>query len=441
MFKTLVPDSLLGRFILILVLPSIILTFIASYFFYYRHWDSVNRNMLSSFVGEIVVVLDIIEQDNFDYQYVKYIANQLDFDINLYNQDQLPEYEHVKNLNNFRQYLDDRIANEFFVSYIDKARDRLRIDIILTSLDYPQRREDDVLSIITTSKRINNPTTYIYVMVISLAAIFMVIITMIFAKNQIRAITSLSQVMSIYGKNNILPIKFKPTGAKEVRIAGEIFLRMQSRIEEHVKQRTEMLAGISHDLRTPLTRIGLELALIEKDYDIKPMQNDINEMEHMINEYLIFAGGLGGNEKKIYAINLLLQEIIQQYNRQNLSIYLEIRDNCEALIDKQGINRCITNLIDNAFFYGDKVQITLYKKDTDCYIIVEDDGPGIETKELAKIFEPFYRIDKARNNANGSVGLGLSIAKNIIDNHNGAIKLLKSEDLGGLKVIICLPIA
>ena len=264
----------------------------------------------------------------------------------------------------------------------------------------------------------------------------MIIISLIFLKNQTRPITALAKAAEKFGKGEEIE-EFKPSGASEIRQAGFEFDKMRKRILRHLNQRSEMLSGISHDLRTPLTRMKLQTAFI-KDKDISSkLTEDINEMEKMLNEYLQFTSSSYVEKDELFDISELIEQIVDKYNNNNISktlisrVYFNGRKNL--------IERCINNLIDNALKYGNKVNIELSKKTTNIFIKVEDNGPGISEKEYENVFKPFYKIDKGRADAKSSVGLGLSIASDIIRSHGGNIKLERSK-LNGLGVRIFLPV-
>jgi two-component system osmolarity sensor histidine kinase EnvZ len=263
----------------------------------------------------------------------------------------------------------------------------------------------------------------------------MIIISLIFLKNQTRPITALAKAAEKFGKGEEIE-EFKPSGASEIRQAGLEFDRMRKRILRHLNQRSEMLSGISHDLRTPLTRMKLQTAFIKDKNISSKLVEDINEMEKMLNEYLQFTSSSYLEKDELFNLSELLNQIIDKYNNQNISrsiverVYFNGRKNL--------IKRCINNLIDNALKYGKSVHIELSKKNTNIFIKIEDDGPGIPEKEYENVFKPFYKIDKGRAETKSSVGLGLSIASDIIRSHGGNIKLEKSK-LKGLEVRIFLP--
>ena len=258
---------------------------------------------------------------------------------------------------------------------------------------------------------------------------------MIFLKNQTRPITNLARVAEKFGKGEEIE-EFKPSGAAEIRQAGYEFDKMRKRILRHLNQRSEMLSGISHDLRTPLTRMKLQIAFIKDKELNSKLTEDINEMEKMLNEYLQFTSSSHLEKNENFNLTDLINEIIQKYNNENISsslssqIYINGRKNL--------IRRCINNLIDNGIKYGDKLYIELNKSNNNLFIKIEDNGPGIPENEYENVFKPFYKIDKSRADSKSSVGLGLSIASDIIRSHGGNIMLEKSS-MNGLGVKIFLP--
>ena len=264
----------------------------------------------------------------------------------------------------------------------------------------------------------------------------MIVISLIFLKNQTRPIINLARAAERFGKGEEIE-EFKPSGALEIRQAGHEFDKMRKRIERHINQRTEMLSGISHDLRTPLTRMKLQLAFMKDKESEKKLTEDINEMEKMLNEYLQFASSSYIEKDEMFNLSELISEVVKKYNNKNITnnlihrVYINGRKNL--------INRCLNNLIDNSIKYSNKVEIILSKKKTNLFIFIDDDGPGISKNEYENVFKPFYKINKGRADSKSSVGLGLSIASDIIKSHGGNI-MLEDSKMGGLRVKIFLPV-
>ena len=261
-------------------------------------------------------------------------------------------------------------------------------------------------------------------------------IAMVFLKNQTRPIVKLAKAAEKFGKGEFVK-EFRPSGAREIRQAAYEFDRMRKRITIHLNQRSEMLSGISHDLRTPLTRLKLQLALLKQQDIAKKMSDDIEEMERMLNEYLEFSRHQKNEETEKISLNNLIKDLIKKYENKQINVSLE--KNLEINIRPNSIKRCLTNLIDNGLSYGKKIEILSNKTNKYIIIFIDDDGPGIDENEYEKVMKPFYRIDKSRSQNKSGVGLGLSIANDIIRSHGGNISLEKSP-LNGLRVKISLPL-
>jgi two-component system osmolarity sensor histidine kinase EnvZ len=303
-------------------------------------------------------------------------------------------------------------------------------------IDLRIRYKDGYFKFLVPKDRVASSSARIFALWITVPAIIMVIISLIFLKNQTRPITNLARAAERFGKGEDID-EFRPSGALEIRQAGHEFDKMRKRILRHLNQRTEMLSGISHDLRTPLTRMKLQIAFI-KDKDLAAkLAEDINEMEKMLNEYLQFTSSSYVEKDEMFNLSELIEEIVTKYDNENIQkdllprIYINGRKNL--------INRCLNNIIDNALKYGDKVEVKLIKENTNILIIISDDGSGIPREEYENVFKPFYKIDKGRADSKSSVGLGLSIASDIVRSHGGNIVLDKSK-MNGLSVKIFLPV-
>tara|TARA_Y100000389_G_C17399640_1_gene484570 strand:- start:242 stop:1408 length:1167 start_codon:yes stop_codon:yes gene_type:complete len=298
------------------------------------------------------------------------------------------------------------------------------------------RYKNGYFEFLVPKDRVTSSSARMFALWITLPAILLITIAMIFLKNQTRPITNLAKAAERFGKGEDVD-EFRPSGSLEIRQAGYEFDRMRKRIIRHLNQRSEMLSGISHDLRTPLTRIKLQLAFIKDQNLANKLSEDVNEMEKMLNEYLQFASSTFSEKGEIFNLTKLTDEIVKKYENTNISkkldeeIYVNGRKNL--------IRRCLNNLIDNSIKYAKKVSVRLLKNNNSLIINIDDDGPGIPEKEYDNVFKPFYKIDKSRGNSKSSVGLGLSIASDIIRSHGGNIILDKSPN-GGLRVKIFLPL-
>ena len=289
---------------------------------------------------------------------------------------------------------------------------------------------------IVPKDRVTNSSARIFALWITLPAFLLIIIALIFLKNQTRPIIKLAKASERFGKGEDIG-EYRPSGALEIRQAGYEFDKMRKRIMRHLNQRSEMLSGISHDLRTPLTRIKLQLAFIKDKGISKKLSDDVVEMEKMLDEYLQFSRTRSNEKDETFDISKLLSNIIYRYENNNIIF----KNNNNKIIyngRKNLITRCINNIIDNSLKYGEKIIVDLKKSINNIVIIIDDDGPGIPKNEYENVFKPFYKINKSRGDSKSSVGLGLSIASDIIQSHGGNIKLEKSS-LGGLRIKIFLP--
>ncbi len=292
-----------------------------------------------------------------------------------------------------------------------------------------------ILQIFFPKERITPSSARIFALWITLPAFLLILIAILFLRNQTRPIVNLAKAAERFGKGDYIE-KFRPSGALEIRQAGHEFDRMRKRITRHLNQRSEMLSGISHDLRTPLTRLKLQLSFLkDKKISIK-MANDIDDMEKMLNDYLQFSSSQINKKTESFDLNILLKEIISryEYNKINLSINGKVTFNGRL----NSIKRCITNILDNAILYGKKINVVLRQTMNNIVIFIDDDGPGIPDHEKENVLKPFYRMDESRSQNKSGVGLGLSIASDIIISHGGNI-LLETSPQKGLRVKISLP--
>ena len=301
--------------------------------------------------------------------------------------------------------------------------------------------KDGVLSVLVPRARVEAANADIFILWMIGSSLVLIALAVLFLRNQVKPIEQLALAAERFGKGRAAP-DFKPYGAAEVRRAAHAFIQMRERIERHVQQRTEMLAGVSHDLKTPLTRLRLQLALLPKDSDHDAMTADVVEMEHMVNEYLEFARGESGEEAQPTDLSALVEEAVQDSGRTRNSagrIGIAAGDGAIVSVKKNLFKRCLVNLIDNALKYGRRVEVALKRSARAVEITVDDDGPGISEQRREEAFRPFHRLDEGRNLQMGGVGLGLAVARDIARAHGGDIRLEKSP-LGGLRAVIHLPV-
>jgi two-component system osmolarity sensor histidine kinase EnvZ len=302
-------------------------------------------------------------------------------------------------------------------------------------IDLRIKFNNGVLQIFFPKERIAPSSARIFALWITLPAFLLILIAILFLRNQTRPIVNLAKAAEQFGKGDYVE-EFRPSGALEIRQAGHEFNRMRKRITRHLNQRSEMLSGISHDLRTPLTRLKLQLSLLKDKVISKKMANDINDMEQMLNDYLQFSSSQINEKTGSFRLDMLLKEITSryEYNKINLSINEKITFNGRL----NSIKRCITNILDNAVLYGKEINVIQRKTMNNITIFIDDDGPGIPDHEKENVLKPFYRMDESRSQNKSGVGLGLSIASDIIRSHGGNM-LLETSPQKGLRVKISLP--
>ncbi len=428
--KNILPKRLFYRGLLIVAIPILILQITISLVFFDSLWIKTNKGLTKALVSEIVTIIDIYNNES---QYNKKIVTDLynknfSFSVRFLKNEKLPDIKVERWFSpmdrTLRRELKPKIGQHWFNTISYKEVVDLRIKF-----------RDGVLQIFFPKERIQASSIRIFAFWITVPAILMIAVAMIFLKNQTRPITKLAQASERFGRGEDVE-EFRPSGALEIRKAGLEFEKMRKRILRHLNQRSEMLSGISHDLRTPLTRIKLQLAVI-KDKDLsEKISKDVDEMEKMLNEYLRFASTGAKDKTETFDISELIDEIISRYESNNIEkkikkkIYFNGRKNL--------ITRCINNLIDNSIKYAKKILLNLETKNSTIILSIDDDGPGVDKSEFNHITKPFYKIDKSRSESKSSVGLGLSISSDIIKSHGGDIKFNKSK-LGGLKVTISLP--
>ena len=430
--KNLLPKRLFYRALLIVAVPVIILQIIITFVFFDSLWIKTNKGMTKALVNEINTFIEVYNDEIYDKDEITNLFSVYQ-DLNIeFIEDESFSYTYDERWfspidRTLRRELKSRFGPKNF--WFNTSSYKELIDLRI-------KYKSGYFKFLVPRDRITSSSARIFALWITVPAIIMIFISLIFLKNQTRPITNLAKIAEKFGKGEEIE-EFKPSGAAEIRQAGYEFDRMRKRIIRHLNQRSEMLSGISHDLRTPLTRMKLQIAFIKDKELANKLTEDIDEMEKMLNEYLQFTSSSFLEKNELFNLSELINTTVKRYNNENISTNLST----EIYINgrKNLIKRCINNLIDNAIKYGDKVNIELTKSTKNFFIKIEDDGPGIPEKEYDNVFKPFYKIDKGRADSKSSVGLGLSIASDIIRSHGGNIKLEKSP-MNGLGVKIFLPV-
>ena len=429
LFKKILPKQLFYRALLIVAAPIIILQLTISIVFFDSLWIKTNKGMTRALVGEIRTFINAYTNEEYNKELlVTLFRENLDFNVNFKSSTVFPETKNERWFSPIDRTLRRELKSKIPVYWFDTTSYKGLVDLKI-------KYGDGYFQFYIPLERLTSSSARLFALWITLPAFLLITIAIIFLKNQTRPIVNLAKASEKFGKGEDVE-EFRPSGALEIRQAGYEFDKMRKRIIRHLNQRSEMLSGISHDLRTPLTRIKLQLAFIKDQNISKKLSEDVEEMEKMLNEYLQFAS-LGSKEKtETFNLSELLEKIIIRYNKKEIQstipkrIYFNGRKNL--------IQRCINNLIDNSIKYSNNIFITLNKSNNSILIIIDDDGPGIPEHERENVFKPFYKIDKSRSDTKSSVGLGLSIASDIIRSHGGNIKL-DSSLKNGLRTKIFLP--
>ena len=431
LLKIVLPKSLFYRSLIIVAAPIILLQFIITIVFFDSIWIKANKGMTRSLVAEIKTLTDIYkvgDQKQISLLTKKYKEN-FDFVINILNED-IPEEKFERKFSpmdrSLRRELKSTYGNNNYwfntINYLDIVEVKIRSGNQVIQFFFPKEK-------LTTS------SVRLFILWITLPSIILIIIAIIFLKNQTRPIVNLARAAEKFGKGDYIN-EFRPSGASEIRKASYEFDRMAKRINRHLNQRSEMLSGISHDLRTPLTRLKLQLALInQKDLSDK-MSKDIDEMEKMLNDYLQYAK----TQSQEKTININLSDFFKGIKNEisNKKLNVSIDDDINFKGREQALRRCFYNIINNGLIYADKVWLKVKKLPNRVVVTIDDDGPGVPQDQYKNLFKPFFRLDKSRSFNKSGIGLGLAIVEDVVNSHGGIIQLSKSKH-EGLQVKVSLP--
>ena len=430
-FKKFLPKGLFYRSLIIVAAPIILLQLIVTVVFFDSIWIKANKGMTRSLVGEIKTLSDVYNSEN--QNQINYITDiykrNFDFVINSIDES-IPVKVFERRFSpmdrSLRRELKSTFGNNNYwfntVNYLDIVEVRIRSGNKNLQFFFPKER------IATSSVRL-------FVLWITLPSIILILIAILFLKNQTKPISNLARAAQRFGKGDYIN-EFRPSGAREIRNAAYEFDRMAKRINRHLNQRSEMLSGISHDLRTPLTRLKLQLAMINNQQISNNMSKDIDEMENMLNDYLQFAKTQAKENTEKINIKNIFKIIENRMNNPNLKF--DIKNEISFYGRKNALERCFSNIINNGLVYGKKITVSVQKSSNRAIIFFDDDGPGIPIEQYRNVFKPFFRLDKSRSLNKSGVGLGLAIVEDIVHSHGGNIQLSKS-DMGGLQVKISLP--
>ncbi|MFA5898558.1 MAG: ATP-binding protein [Hyphomicrobium sp.] len=433
------PKGLYARALIIIIAPIVVLEGVIAFVFMERHWQAVTRRLSEATARDIAALIDIYEEYPKKDEYTQLIEmarDRLSLSMQVLPPGDLPAPRPKPFFALLDRALSDEVRRQvqkpFWIDTVGQSR----------HVEIRVKAKNAILRFVATRSQTYASNSHIFLLWMIGSSVILLTVAILFLRNQIRPILRLAEAADAFGKGRRVSDDFRPRGAREVRQAAVAFLEMRDRITTHVEQRTTMLAGVSHDLRTILTRFKLELALLGDTPEALSLQSDVREMQDMLEDYLAFAKGDGGEESAPTNLRELLQEVHDEARYYTSSIELKLRKRREDLVlplKRQAFKRAITNLVSNAVRFGDQVIIRGAVEGQWVRIEVDDNGPGIPEAERANVFRPFYRLDHARNQDEGNTGLGLAIARDIAKSHGGDITLGESS-MGGLRAVISVPL-
>jgi len=436
LIKRMLPKTLLGRSLLIIITPLVLVQVIATWVFYDRHYDTITKRLSESLAADIAMVIENLGPD----PAAAVRSGELEraerifwLDITYLPGERLgaatPRPWWAILDRKLWDALDGRLIYPFSVDTSSELLD----EQVVIEIQMPS----GLLQVLVPLKRLFSSTTYIFIMWMVGSSIVLFGVATVFMRNQVKPIRRLAHAADDFGKGRDVP-DFRPEGATEVRQAAAAFLQMRGRIKRQIEQRTELLAGVSHDLRTPLTRMKLQLAMLSQDPEVISLASDVDEMQKMVEGYLAFARGEGTERTRLTNLSELLRGVVSTMRRDGSPIDLHLEQDMVLSLRPEAMRRCLTNLIANAQRYGDHVAVRAGPRRKTIEITVDDDGPGIPEDKREEVFKPFYRLDQSRNPETGGTGLGLTIARDVVRRHGGDLTL-EAAPGGGLRARLWLP--
>ena len=432
--KRFLPRTLFGRSLMIIVTPVALMQLIAVFYFYQQHWETMTSRLSFAVAGELAMIIDQLDELDtpaersalFDMA-AEHVSLTITFDPGETIRPRGPVSGHWILQAEMNWALRNQVDVPF--SVVPEVLDRW----VEIQLELP----DGVMTVLVPRYRLFSITSILFVIWMVGSGVVLFAVALLFMRNQIRPIRRLAAAADSFGKGHDAP-DFKPEGASEVRQAARAFLVMRDRIQRQIAQRTDMLAGVSHDLRTPLTRMKLQLAMLGDGPDIDELKADVADMEMMIADYLAFARGDGQERTVTLDLAGLLEDVVASARREGAEVSLDVSESRLVQMRPKAFKRCIANLLSNARRYADRVWVATHGRSGNIEITVDDDGPGIPEDRLEYVFKPFYRLDPSRNQETGGSGLGLTIARDIARAHGGDIRLSTAPQ-GGLRCTVTLP--
>ena len=433
----LLPKTLFFRTMLLIFIPLIVVQVVSIVAFFNGNWTRMGKKLSANLTSDMAMVIDYSagSQQKVD-SFSKLALKNWDMKVNFYsNHDKYKTLVKAsKNNKLITGFLEDSLKKTYPESETNIFMDE-KADTITIFVDTPK----GLYEFTTASKNIFTTAVFGFVAWMIGTSLLLFLVAVLFLRIQVRSIADLAHFSEDFGKG-IDSKDFKPYGSSEVRKAGLAFIKMKERIQRQISERTQMLAGVSHDLRTPLTRMRLQAEMMPKGQDRDDFMQDIGEMEKMLDGYLDFVSGEGGEKSTFVDMNELILSILNKFRNKNALIRYSTNDQVSAIQGReQALKRALTNVISNAFDFAKTVAVKLESNNKQLEVIIDDDGPGIPADKREDVFKAFYRIEGSRNKETGGVGLGLSIAKDVITSHGGKIELADS-DMGGLRVLITIPL-
>ena len=434
MLTGVMPRSLLGRALLIAVAPLICVQMLSAYLFYESHWDQVSKQLSLGLAGDIAVLVEALVgmPDAASRQWLfDEAARRMEIRATIEPNEILanaPARQTALEGELRRALLRKHITNPVRVD----EQTRKEQVVVLVQL------ADGILRLETPRARLFSSTTYTFVLWTVGTTLILLGVATIFMRNQVRPVRRLARAADAFGKGREVE-GFMPEGAREVKLAARAFLAMKNRIQRQIAQRTAMLAGVSHDLRTPLTRMKLQLEMIAEDENVLALKQDVNDMERMLEAYLAFARGEGTEKAEPCDLGELLGDVVRQASRNGRAVDLAIRGDLRLPLRPNAMLRSFTNLVDNAMRFAHRVAVMARRRGNMIEVTIDDDGPGIPAEQREEVFKPFFRLEGSRNPDTGGIGLGMTIARDVVRGHGGDI-LLDNSPQGGLRVCVRLPV-
>ncbi len=432
--KRFLPKGLFQRSLLIIVLPVALMQAAVTWAFFEQHWQTTTARLSESVAGDIAMVVSLYQRGGgaeFDAT-AQAVFDTTGLSVDLREDDLLP----TSRRSAFFRVLDRTLRRSLTA--------RLDQDFWFDTTRYPEyvdirvQVDGGVLRFIAVRDRVFATTGHIFVLWLFGASALLTAVAVIFIRNQVKPIRQLAEAADAFGRGQDAE-RFKPAGAREVRQAAHAFLDMRARLRKQLEQRTQLLAGVSHDLRTPLTRLRLQLALMPDSEERKAAQRDLAEMENALEEYLAFARGQAGEEQGPIDLTVLCETLGDNAARQGVDLQLDLEEGLVIQGREGALKRAFSNLVSNAAAHAEEVTLTLRRSGQRAEIMIDDNGPGIAPEDREEAFKPFSRLDEARNANRTGVGLGLAIARDTVRGHGGEVRL-EDSPLGGLRARVSLPV-